>query len=123
MQPECNKEDDIGPWIERTQKDCTSDPLGRQEDKIGSIRGLCSRERYWEELGGGERVERLRAVVKALLREINRLSGSIDTLERHGHDQKGDMTLPYHGIGPTPECSSTLPWNLRTCGEAGKEYV
>lgn len=49
------------------------------------------REKYWSEIDGSEKVERLRQIVKQQQGELRRLSGLVDMLANHEHGKLGQV--------------------------------
>lgn len=57
----------------------------------GSI--LASREKYWKELKTGEKIERLRTLLKSLVNENDTLRRELGKFKEHKHNDKGEAVL------------------------------
>lgn len=55
----------------------------------GDALSLPQREKYWSEIDTDEKIERLRAFVKNLQGENNRLRSTINSIKQHTHDDQG----------------------------------
>ena len=52
------------------------------------------REKYWSEIGDGEKIKRLRDQVKGLQRDINRFRKHLAALRYHSHLEGGRIVIP-----------------------------
>ena len=81
-----------------------------------------SREKYWDECGSDEKVERLRNELARACRSIERQSAQISMLLSHEHNGMGNIVVPLHsGSRGLSESSSGeftvdrgIPFSLRT---------
>ena len=65
--------------------------------------GLAMREKYWDELGTDEKIERMRAEVKRWQRKCDRLERELSGLQSHQHGNDGTILVPYASHGARPE--------------------
>lgn len=58
------------------------------------------RQKYWSELDGQEKVERMREQVKYLQEDIRRLSVLVDKLRGHSHHENGQLLISLEDNRP-----------------------
>jgi len=59
-----------------------------------------SREKYWSELQLEEKIERMRKMVKILMREVGELNDTIAKLRKHSHLDSGEIVVKWDADGP-----------------------
>jgi len=52
-------------------------------------------QKEWDELNDSQKIERMREYVKNSLGRIDGLRNTVDKLENHVHNEKGEMLIPY----------------------------
>lgn len=72
----------------------------------------CSREKYWKELTVGEKVERMREVIKAISNDMQATKRILYKMEKHSH-QDNKLVIPFkddrcggtigHRLGQKPD--------------------
>ncbi len=61
------------------------------------------REKYWSELDGKQKAERMREQVKYLQGAVHRLSDIVTALRYHLHHESGQLLVPFEHRGPMTE--------------------
>lgn len=54
------------------------------------------RPKYWSELSADEKADRMRGIVKDLIRDVARLTALVHILQTHKHDAQGDSMVSTH---------------------------
>ncbi len=79
----------------------SEDDMSEEKTKYAAASpDACAREKYWNELGIEEKVERMRWAVKHRLDRLERLVRSLDEkvtkLEQHEHGGQGRLVIPLN---------------------------
>jgi hypothetical protein len=57
--------------------------------------GGVGREMTWQELPDAQKIERMREIVKRLMRQVERLDRTARSLRRHSHNATGEVVVSF----------------------------
>jgi hypothetical protein len=57
--------------------------------------GGVGREMPWQELPDAQKIERMREIVKRLMRQVERLERNARVLRRHSHNATGEVVVSF----------------------------